>query len=259
MNKGEIAAGPTHRIQLFRTGTCRVKGRYAYRHYAKDRDHPYNIYISIIRRPGLVALVDTGMENVDVMNRGAGFLLAEPITQQTGEDTLSILERAGIGTADVQYVLLTHCHYDHCSNLPLFARAAVVIPAHAWDVWHNVPDGAAYLHEGFLLYMEEVYREGRLLLMDEGLVVPGIGVRRVGGHSPCSQFIYVNTAKGVAVFTGDTVQMYGNLEHNDTVGIWENEEECRQALEIARTTADFVLPGHDPRILELYPDGRVAE
>jgi len=258
VNKQDVAAGPTYHLQLFRTGMCRVKGRYAYRHYGKDRGHLYAIYIGVIRGNGITALVDTGMESVDEMNEGAGFLLTELITQAPDEDTISILAKAGITADEVDYVFLTHSHYDHCSNLPLFPNAKVVMPARAWRIWHEEPDGANYLHKGYLEYMESLYTAGRLVLLDEGIVVPGIGVRWVGGHSPCSQFIYVNTSKGVALLTGDTVQLYGNLEHDDTVGIWVNEEECRAALEIARRDADIVLPGHEPRILERYPEGIIA-
>jgi len=202
--------------------------------------------------------VDTGMQSVEVMNRGAGFLLSEPITQEPGEEPASILARAGVTEESVDYVLLTHCHYDHCSNLSMFPNATVVIPERGWRVWHEQPGGADYLHKGFLEAVENLHADGRLLLMDEGEVVPGIGVRWVGGHSPCSQFIYVNTEKGVALLTGDTVQPYGNLEQNDIVHIHVDAEQCRQALEIARSHSGLVIPGHDPLVLQKYPGGVVA-
>ena len=258
MLKSDVASGPTYQIQAFRTAQCRVKGRYAYHTYAKDRDHLYYVYVFVVTGSGMTALVDTGMESVAEMNRGAGFLLTELVSQQPGEDTASILDRAGIVSQQVDHVLLTHCHYDHCSLLSLFPNARVVVPEHAWDVWHNTPDGAVYLHKGFLDELASIREQGRLTLLDEGVVVPGIGVRRVGGHSPCSQFIYVNTPEGVAVITGDTVQMYANLEQNDPIGIWINDGECRRALEIARDEPDILVPGHDPLVLERYPDGAIA-
>ena len=34
--------------------------------------------------------------------------------------------------------------------------------------------------------------------------------------------------------------------------------ECRQAIEVARQDPDLLIPGHDPLVLEKYPDGRIA-
>jgi glyoxylase-like metal-dependent hydrolase (beta-lactamase superfamily II) len=123
----DVAAGPTYHGRAFRTAQCRVKGRYAYRTHAKDRDQPYTVYIYAVQDNGLTALVDTGMESVAEMNRGAGFLLTQPVTQGPGEDTASILRRAGIVGEDVDLLLLTHCHYDHCSLLRVFPNARVVL------------------------------------------------------------------------------------------------------------------------------------
>jgi glyoxylase-like metal-dependent hydrolase (beta-lactamase superfamily II) len=259
MLRSHVAAGPTYHIQAYRTAWCRVKGRYAYRTYAQDRDHLYYVYIFVIEGNGITALVDTGMESVDEMNRGAGFLLTEPVTEESGEDTASILARANVAPEDVDYVLLTHCHYDHCSNLPMFPGAIVVVPAAGWLAWHEAVDGAVYLHDGFLPYLESLHSSGRLTLLDEGLVVPGIGVRWVGGHSPCSQFIYVNTERGVAVITGDAVQMYANVEQNDAIGIWVDDDQCWRALAIAREDPDLLIPGHDPRVLAEFPGGVIAQ
>ena len=258
MQKSDLRRGPAYHLRLFRTGECRILGQYAYRTYARDRDHVFTIYIGLVQGNGLTALVDTGMTSVDEMNRGAGFLMSELIHQEPEEDTLSILSRAGLTPEQVDYVFLTHCHYDHCSNLPLFPRAKAVIPQTAWQAWHADPQRAVYLHAGFLEFLEALDAHGRLVLCEEGEIVPGIGVRRVGGHSVCSQFIYIHTPQGVAVLTGDTVQMYANLEQNDPIHILDNEDEARAALQIARSSADFVIPGHDPRVLEVYPGGVVA-
>jgi hypothetical protein len=54
------------------------------------------------------------------------------------------------------------------------------------------------------------------------------------------------------------VQKYENLEQNDVIGIWSDDEQCWRALDIARTTADIVLPGHDPLVLEKHPGGVIG-
>ena len=50
---------------------------------------------------------------------------------------------------------------------------------------------------------------------------------------------------------------FGNLDQDDIIAIWMDEKQCRNALEIARTEPDLLLPGHDPLLLEKYPDGVV--
>jgi len=169
MNLDELRGGPTYHVWVFRTGRCRILGPYAYHSYARDRDHEFTLYVSVIQGNGITALVDVGIASVAQMNRDAGFLMSQEIVQ-----------------------------------------------------------------------------------------APGLGGRWVGGHSVCSQFIYVNTQKGLAVFSGDTVQMYKNVELDDPVAICHDVVQCRQALALARADVDVLLPGHDPEILSRFPGGRVA-
>jgi N-acyl homoserine lactone hydrolase len=258
MNFSQLRSGPGYHIQVFRTGECWIAGRYAYKHLLQDVAQLFTIYVSIVKGLGVIALVDTGMISVDEMNKGAGFLMTELITQEEGEDTLSILSRADVKPEEVTHVFLTHCHYDHCSMAPAFPNASVVIPRTAWETWRRQPERARYLHAGFLDYLLSLHTSGRLIMEDDGIILPGIGVKRVGGHTVCSQFVYVNTTSGVAAFTGDTIQMYGNVEKNDIISISEVDEECWQAIQTAQQEVDLLLPGHDPRVLEKYPGGVVA-
>lgn len=253
MNKTDVAAGPVYGVGIYRHGTCRILGRYAYHTRFKDRDHRYDIYLAVVTGNGIRAIIDTGMASVAEMNRGAGFLMSELISQEPGQDTLGILAQAGLAPEEIDYVFLTHFHYDHCSNLPLFTRAKVVLPARAWRAWQSSPEQRPYLPEGLFEYLLGLEAEGRVIVLDEGLVLPGIGVKWVGGHTICSTFVYVNTAKGVAVFTGDAVQLYGNVEHDDIIHINEDEAQCQAALQIARDDCDILMPGHDPLVFERHP------
>ena len=66
-------------------------------------------------------------------------------------------------------------------------------------------------------------------------------------------------AKGRFVLTGDVVFLYENLERNVPVGLNYSLPECYQAMDLLRSLDAELLPGHDPRILELYPGGKIVD
>ena len=74
----------------------------------------------------------------------------------------------------------------------------------------------------------------------------------------CSQAFTVQTKRGLAVFPSDTVFYYENLEQNHPVGLSIDLVQCYQAMARVREIADIVVPPHDPRLLERFPDGVVV-
>lgn len=93
-----------------------------------------------------------------------------------------------------------------------------------------------------------------MLAADDVEVLPGIRTMWLGGHSPCSQAIIVQTDRGKAVLTGDTVSLYANIERNIPVGVAYNYDECIEAMEKVKRVADMVLPSHDPEVLRRFPE-----
>jgi glyoxylase-like metal-dependent hydrolase (beta-lactamase superfamily II) len=95
---------------------------------------------------------------------------------------------------------------------------------------------------------------GRLRFVDgDAEVVPGVHVHRVGGHTAGMQIVTVATARGRAVVTSDASHYYRNLEAripsptlHDLPGVYRAFD---RVLELA-DSADLILPGHDPLVLE---------
>jgi N-acyl homoserine lactone hydrolase len=74
----------------------------------------------------------------------------------------------------------------------------------------------------------------------------------------CSQAFTVQTTEGLAVFPGDTIFYYENLEKNHPIGLAVDIAECYGAMERVRQTADIFVPPHDPVLLQKYPDGVIV-
>jgi N-acyl homoserine lactone hydrolase len=226
-----------------------------------------DFFFFILRRDdGAVMLVDTGLRDVDEINR---FVVASAGEKgrfrmdMCTQNVPLLLHNEGIDPADVQYVLITHLHYDHCSNAQLFPNAKFVVSRTGW---HKILD-PPYLHlvpdvlfpRDVLAYLTDEARDRLILADDEAPeIVPGIGAFYIGGHTMCSQAITVQTKQGVAVFPGDTIFYYENLEKNHPVGLAVSILECYRAMERVRAVADILVPPHDPLLLQRYPDGVIV-
>ena len=125
------------------------------------------------------------------------------------ERILSALKETG---GEVQYILLTHGHYDHTTAVPQLHKA--------------LPDAKIYIHQadangaGSRLFPLAGEVED-LLLYDEGDALPlgslTIEVLHTPGHSPGS----VTLKAGEALFTGDTL-FAGDCGRTDLRGgSWE--------------------------------------
>jgi N-acyl homoserine lactone hydrolase len=202
-------------------------------------------------------LVDTGMCHTTLAHwhhPGSSQLEGESIQDQ--------LESIGVNANDIETIILTHLHWDHCHNLSYFPDARVVVndtelrfaldPVPLYD--------KSYEHARLGLTAPFV---GRRLdtVAGDATIIPGIDVFPTPGHSPGHQSVAVSTQLGTYVIAGDAVFSYENLRPAgpnlrftlmgrvmDVVAAWRSMERIVER-------ADLVLPGHDSTVLEaeVYP------
>ncbi|MGD9905547.1 MAG: methylmalonyl-CoA epimerase [Vicinamibacterales bacterium] len=129
------------------------------------------------------------------------------------------LADAGLGVEDIDVVLASHLHFDHVGGfterradgrvVPRFPRARYI--AHGGE-WHDAThpherNRASYLAENFLPLQEA----GVLTLVDDDAeIVPGVRLRRSGGHTRHHQVVMIESGGRTAVFTAD---MYPTAVH----------------------------------------------
>jgi len=226
-----------------------------------------DFFLFVLRRDdGQIVLVDTGVRDVDEIQplvlAGVGERGRFRMDMATQNVPL-LLHKEGIDPADVACVLITHLHYDHCSNARLFPNARFVVSRTGWHLTLDPPvSGMApdvLFPRDVLAYFAGEARDRLILADDEAPeILPGIGAFYIGGHTMCSQAFTVQTRQGLAVFPGDTIFYYENLEKNHPVGLAVNIVECYLAMERIRKLDGILVPSHDPVLLQRYPDGVVV-
>ncbi len=130
------------------------------------------------------------------------------------------LTEAGLRPEDIDIVLASHLHFDHCGGFtyrtadgrirPKFPRAQHVVRRGEWDdaTHPHERNRASYLPDNFVPLADA----GVLQLVDEDrTIMPGVRVKRTGGHCMHHQVIYIESGGETAVFAADLVPTTAHL------------------------------------------------
>lgn len=212
---------------------------------------PLDYFIWAVVSPDRTIVIDTGFDQAAATRRGREFL------RSPGEG----LHAIGIDAANVEDVLITHMHYDHCGNHHLFPAARY----HVQDREMRYSTGRYMTHalmrvpfdgEDVVAMVRRLFA-GRVVFHDgDEEIAPGLSVHHVGGHSMGLQMVSVRTRRGTVVLASDASHYYANMERGlpypITYNVAEVLEGYRRAYALASSPA-HVIPGHDPLVLDRYP------
>lgn len=159
---------------------------------------------------------------------------------------------------EIDVVIITHCHYDHVGGSELFTRARFYVHRDEVPLALAPPPYAAHYLSESAVHLLNI-RDRLTLLGDEQVIVPGVRVWRAGGHTPGSLVVTVDSDRGPVAIMGDVMHDYVNLERwwPGTSNNYWNIDELVRAYARVREEARIVLPGHDWKLWEIHPDGKI--
>lgn len=211
-----------------------------------------------IEGAGRHILVDTSFDNLEELKRQREARGRIHYARREPEWELpAALAKVGLTPADIDVVVLTHLHFDHFGNTELFENATFVVQREEIALAFSPPPYALfYYHE---LAPHLIHIRDRLEVADKyWKLADGAELYRLGGHTPGSLGVLVQTAAGRVALAGDLVYDYQNWERNWPSSAFWNLKDLIAGYQWLRKNADIVLPNHDWRLWDLYPDGIVG-
>ncbi len=201
-------------------------------------------------------IIDTGPSHP---SRTAKF--HKPVSQ-TPEQTLEAqLGRLNTGFDEINIVINTHLHWDHCYGNSLFRKARFYVQRKEMNYARDPLPASAQMYEarqeGIVPPFEGT---GFELLEGDTELASGIRVMLTPGHTPGIQAVCVRTLEGTYIIAGDTIPLFENLHVPERApfipsGNFVDLEGYVASLERIKALGGTILPGHDLKVMEktLYP------
>lgn len=188
-------------------------------------------------------LVDTSFSTVEAAARLSP---GSKVWRDQSQEIEAALASVGVMPSEVEFVILTHLHFDHCGNNRLFPQARFLIQREELR-YAAAPDPVqemAYspicrgMHPDYLGTSFEVV-EG------EVVIAPGLVVVPVPGHTPGSQAVLVESGGKMFGIAGDLLPLEENINSLIPAGIHTDIASWYRSARMLMSRCDVVIPGHD--------------
>jgi glyoxylase-like metal-dependent hydrolase (beta-lactamase superfamily II) len=167
-------------------------------------------------------LIRTGDETV-LVETGMGNKLSERMIKFYGQPAklLDTLTAAGVAPDDIDIVINTHLHFDHCGwntvrdqagkIVPTFPRAQYYCPAGEWQYARHPSerDAISYLPDNY----DPLVASGQMTLLKGGEdIVPGISVKIFPGHTAHMMAVMVQSGGKTACYISDLIPTTAHID-----------------------------------------------
>jgi glyoxylase-like metal-dependent hydrolase (beta-lactamase superfamily II) len=167
-------------------------------------------------------LIRTGKQTV-LVETGMGKKLSERMVKFYGQPAqlLANLAAAGVSPDDIDIVINTHLHFDHCGwntirdkagkIVPTFPRAKYYAPQGEWQYARRPSerDAISYIPDNY----DPLVASGQMTLLKGGEeIVPGISVNAFPGHTAHMQAVIVASQGQTACYISDLIPTTAHID-----------------------------------------------
>lgn len=257
-------------IKAINTGfTQTSKSKYLYHHsvhkfYDVEGFAFLPVVVLLVQGNGHNILIDTGMSNTEIADK-----YHHPGSyQEEGQAVHEQLEKMGISPDDINTIIFTHLHWDHCYNMEKFKNAKLYVQREEYEFAMDPIPLYYKSYEAPVLGRKPPFYDAKFELLDgETEIMDGISVYPSPGHSTAHQTVTIQTTEGEFHFVGDlfftkdALKPVPEMNYDITppgrflniVHSWNSTRDLLKRVE----SEDKVLGTHIHDMIEIIESGRV--
>ncbi len=183
-----------------------------------------------------------GWSTITLMTLGNRRILVDTGPPSRRGLLVKAIESKGLTREDIDTVVLTHLHWDHCQNTDLFPNARVLVHPSELDYARNPNRGdmnsAWYIADMLYKMKAEPISEG-----DE--IAEGVSVIETPGHTKGHISVMADVGGDKVLITGDAMPDGGTVKRGVPYNVFWDLDDATASVEKMVDTSDVFYPGHD--------------
>jgi N-acyl homoserine lactone hydrolase len=195
---------------------------------------------------GIKVVVDTSFESPEAIKES----YPQDIWREEDDHPLALLGRLDLKPDDIDVVVCTHLHYDHCGCNDLFPGARVI--AQRRELEYALEPTAKVMEREFFSPsggFTPFFSPDRLELVDGDVeLADGLSLVTLPGHTPGSQGVVVGSGTDSLALAGDLIMVEENFADEVPVGLHTSVDDWYVSVSKLKGLTDRVVPSHDMRV-----------
>ena len=154
---------------------------------------------------------------------------------------LNALRQQNTAPEEIDYVFLSHLHFDHVANISLFPNATFLVGKKEWETAFS-EDREVWTPPESVFYLKEFCR--LQLVRDGEWILPNVQAAATPGHTPGHMSLLLYTEGETVALTGDAIKNRIELI-TETVDQSLDPQASTSSIQYIKSRASIVIPGHD--------------
>jgi N-acyl homoserine lactone hydrolase len=205
-------------------------------------------FMFLLQTPKVNLLIDTGIGTPkDHPHR--------EFEQRSEQRIVNTLSSFGLKPEDIDIVINTHLHWDHCANNRLFTKAKFYVQRKELQYAAAPLPAHAKAYDAFQIGLTPSYIGTRFEILDgDCQIMEGVSVILLPGHSPGFQGVIVKSGGHSRLVAGDNIPLYANLPEHKAQrfipsSIYVDLESYYRSIQRVVDLKLPIIPGHDSSLI----------